>query len=143
MDKVYVVYWSQTGNTEAMANMLKDGIEAAGSVAELVEASEADVEVLASQKGFAIGCPAMGAEELEDSVVEPLVAELESKVNGKSLVLFGSYDWGDGEWMRLWVDRMVAAGASIVGGEGVIANNEPDEAAKEALEKVGAALAEL
>lgn len=143
MEKVYVVYWSQTGNTEAMANMLKEGIEAAGSSVELVEASDANVDELLSQKGFAIGCPAMGAEELEDSVVEPLVASLEGKIQGKSLVLFGSYDWGDGEWMRLWVDRMVAAGASIIGGEGVIANNEPDDEAKEALAKVGAELAAL
>lgn len=92
MDKVYVVYWSQTGNTEAMANMLKEGIEANGAVAELVEAGDADVSVLLEQKGFALGCPAMGSEELEDSVVEPLVASLEGKLDGKSLVLFGSYD---------------------------------------------------
>ena len=98
---------------------------------------------LAAAKGFAIGCPAMGAEELEDSVVEPLVADLEGKVYGKSLVLFGSYDWGDGEWMRLWVDRMTAAGATIVGGEGVIANNEPDADAEAQLKAVGAELAAL
>ena len=101
MDKVYVVYWSQTGNTEAMAKMLVAGVEEAGKQAVLVEAGDAKVDELLAQNGFAIGCPAMGAEELEDSVVEPLVAELEGKVSGKSLVLFGSYDWGDGEWMRL------------------------------------------
>lgn len=143
MDKVYVVYWSQTGNTEAMANMLKEGIEANGAVAELVEAGDADVSVLLEQKGFALGCPAMGSEELEDSVVEPLVASLEGKLDGKSLVLFGSYDWGDGEWMRTWVDRMVEAGATIIGGEGIIANNEPDGDAEAALKAVGAELAAL
>ena len=143
MDKVYVVYWSQTGNTEAMANMLKEGIEANGAVAELVEAGDADVSVLLEQKGFALGCPAMGSEELEDSVVEPLVASLEGKLDGKSLVLFGSYDWGDGEWMRTWVDRMVEVGATIIGGEGVIANNEPDGDAEAALKAVGAELAAL
>ena len=143
MDKVYVVYWSQTGNTEAMANMLKEGIEANGAVAELVEAGDADVSVLLEQKGFALGCPAMGSEELEDSVVEPLVASLEGNLDGKSLVLFGSYDWGDGEWMRTWVDRMVEAGATIIGGEGVIANNEPDGDAEAALKAVGAELAAL
>ena len=143
MDKVYVVYWSQTGNTEAMANMLKEGIEANGAVAELVEAGDADVSVLLEQKGFALGCPAMGSEELEDSVVEPLVASLEGKLDGKSLVLFGSYDWGDGEWMRTWVYRMVEAGATIIGGEGVIANNEPDGDAEAALKAVGAELAAL
>jgi flavodoxin len=85
----------------------------------------------------------MGAEELEDSVVEPLVEALESKVAGKNLVLFGSYDWGDGEWMRTWVDRMKAAGANIVGGEGIIANNEPDAEAEKALKAAGEALAKL
>lgn len=143
MDKVYVVYWSATGNTEAMANMLKDGIEEAGAAAELVEAGDVDINVLLEQKGFAIGCPAMGAEELEDSVVEPLVASLEDKISGKSLVLFGSYDWGDGEWMRLWVDRMITAGATIIGGEGIIANNEPDSEAEAELKKAGTELAGL
>lgn len=143
MDKVYVVYWSATGNTEAMANMLKDGIEEAGATAELVEAGDVDINVLLEQKGFAIGCPAMGAEELEDSVVEPLVASLEDKISGKSLVLFGSYDWGDGEWMRLWVDRMITAGATIIGGEGIIANNEPDSEAEAELKKAGTELAGL
>ena len=143
MEKVYVVYWSQTGNTEAMANMLKSGVEAAGATAELLEASSADADTLAQASGFAIGCPAMGAEELEDSVVEPLVEALESKVAGKNLVLFGSYDWGDGEWMRTWVDRMKAAGANIVGGEGIIANNEPDAEAEKALKAAGEALAKL
>ncbi len=143
MDKVYVVYWSQTGNTEAMAKMLADGIEGAGKAAILVEAENANVDELLEQKAFALGCPAMGAEELEDSVFEPLVAELEGKISGKSLVLFGSYDWGDGEWMRLWVDRMVNAGATVIGGEGIIANNEPDDVAREALENAGKELADL
>ena len=143
MDKVYVVYWSQTGNTEAMAKMLVAGVEEAGKTAVLVEAENANVDELLAQKGFALGCPAMGAEELEDSVVEPLVAELEGKVSGKSLVLFGSYDWGDGEWMRLWVDRMTSAGATVIGGEGVIANKEPDGEAEVALKAVGKELADL
>ncbi len=143
MDKVYVVYWSQTGNTEAMAKMLAAGVEEAGKTAVLVEAENVKTEDLLAEKGFAIGCPAMGAEELEESVVEPLVAELGGKVSGKSLVLFGSYDWGDGEWMRLWVDRMTAAGATVIGGEGVIANNEPDAEAEAALKAVAKELANL
>ena len=143
MDKVYVVYWSQTGNTEAMAKMLVAGVEEAGKQAVLVEAGDAKVDELLAQNGFAIGCPAMGAEELEVSVVEPLVAELEGKVSGKSLVLFGSYDWGDGEWMRLWVERMTNAGATVLGGEGVIANNEPDGEAEAALKAAAKKLADL
>lgn len=140
MEKVYVVYWSQTGNTETMANMLKSGVEAAGATAELLEASNADADTLAQASGFAIGCPAMGAEELEDSVVEPLVEALESKVAGKNLVLFGSYDWGDGQWMRDWEARMTGAGAVMVAPP-VICNNTPDEEGLANCKALGEALA--
>lgn len=143
MDKVYIVYWSQTGNTEAMAKMLASGVEEAGKTSVLVEAENVNVNELLEQKAFALGCPAMGAEELEDSVVEPLVASLEDKIAGKNLVLFGSYDWGDGEWMRLWVERMTNAGATVIGGEGVIANNEPDANAEGRLKTVAKELANL
>ncbi len=143
MEKVYVVYWSGTGNTEAMANMLADGVKAAGAVAEVAEMDGMDASVLAQQSAFALGSPAMGDEELEDTIVEPFVAELEKCVSGKKIVLFGSYDWGDGEWMRSWAERMKNAGAEILGGEGIIANNEPDDEAKEKLEEAGRKLAEL
>ena len=76
---------------------------------------------------LALGCPAMGAEELEDTEFEPFFAGIEGKISGKKIALFGSYDWGDGEWMRLWADRVKAAGAEVVGGEGLIANNTPDD----------------
>ncbi len=143
MDKVYVVYWTQTGNTEAMAKMLAEGVKDAGKEAEVVFADAVKVDDLVAQPGFALGCPAMGAEELEESIVEPLVSELEGKVSGKNIVLFGSYDWGDGEWMRLWVERLQNAGATIVGGEGIIANLEPDGEAEEKLKAAGAQLAAL
>ena len=141
MEKVSIVYWSQTGNTEAMANMLAKGVEEAGASAEVIEVSDASASDLLSQAGFALGCPAMGAEELEDSVFEPFISEIESGLSGKKVVLFGSYDWGDGEWMRLWVERMQNAGANIIGGEGIIANLEPDDDAKAALEAAGKQLA--
>lgn len=143
MEKVSIVYWSQTGNTEAMAKMIAQGAEEAGAKAELIEVSSANVDELIALPGFAIGCPAMGAEELEDAEVEPFVASIEGKVSGKSLLLFGSYDWGDGEWMRIWQDRMTAKGASLVTGEGVIANNAPDAEAEAKLKAAGAELAKL
>ena len=143
MEKVSIVYWSQTGNTEAMAKMIAKGAEEAGAKAELIEVSSANVDELLALPGFAIGCPAMGAEELEDAEVEPFVASIEGKVSGKSLLLFGSYDWGDGEWMRIWQDRMTAKGASLVTGEGVIANNAPDAEAEAKLKAAGAELAKL
>lgn len=142
MSKIKVVYWSSTGNTEAMAQAIARGIESAGGQAELLEADSVSADDLKDDAVFALGCPAMGAEELEDSVVEPLVADLEGSVSGKKIALFGSYDWGDGEWMRSWTERMEKAGAEIVGGEGLICNNTPDEEGIEACEKLGVKLAE-
>ena len=142
MSKIKVVDWSSTGNTETMAQAIAKGIESAGSEAELLEADNVSAEDLKDDAVFALGCPAMGAEELEDSVVEPLVADLEGSVSGKKIALFGSYDWGDGEWMRTWTERMEKAGAEIVGGEGLICNNTPDEEGIAACEKLGVKLAE-
>ncbi len=142
MSKIKVVYWSSTGNTEAMAQAIARGIESAGGQAELLEADSVSADDLKDDAVFALGCPAMGAEELEDSVVEPLVADLEGSVSGKKIALFGSYDWGDGEWMRSWTERMEKAGAEIVGGEGLICNNTPDEEGIEACEKLGVKLTE-
>ena len=127
MDKVIVVYWSQTGNTEMMANAIGEG------------AKEAGKEAVA----FALGCPAMGAEVLEEAEMEPFVCDVEKFVGGKSIVLFGSYGWGDGQWMRDWVDRMSAAGANILGNEGIMAHETPDEAVLDECKAVGKQLASL
>ena len=143
MEKVSIVYWSQTGNTEAMAQMLAKGVEEAGAAAEVIEVSDADAATLLAQPAFALGCPAMGAEELEDSVFEPFISSIEGSLSGKQVLLFGSYDWGDGEWMRLWQERMEKAGAVIVTGEGLIANNAPDGEAEASLKAAGAALAKI
>ncbi|EJP24244.1 MAG: flavodoxin [Lachnoanaerobaculum sp.] len=140
MEKAIIVYWSSTGNTEAMANVIAEGVKAAGGTPELVFVDSVNVDELLAQPAFAIGCPAMGAEELDESV-DSFVSEIEGKVSGKNILLFGSYDWGDGEWMRLWVERMQNAGANIIGGEGIIANLEPDDDAKAALEAAGKQLA--
>ena len=140
MEKAIIVYWSSTGNTEAMANVIAEGVKAAGGTPELVLVDSVKVDELLAQPAFAIGCPAMGAEELDESV-DSFVSEIEGKVSGKNILLFGSYDWGDGEWMRLWVERMQNAGANIIGGEGIIANLEPDDDAKAALEAAGKQLA--
>ena len=140
MDKAIIVYWSSTGNTEAMANSIAEGVKEAGKTPELVFVDNVNVDELLAQPAFAIGCPAMGAEELDESV-DSFVSEIEGKVSGKNILLFGSYDWGDGEWMRIWQDRMTAKGASLVTGEGVIPNNAPDDDAKEALVAAGKQLA--
>ena len=137
---ISVVYWSGTGNTQAMAEAVAEGIKAAGQEAELLEVGNADAKTVAEEAAFALGCPAMGAEVLEESEMEPFVEELESYVSGKKILLFGSYGWGDGEWMRNWEERAKNDGATLVGGEGLIVNETPDD---EALEKCAALGAEL
>ena len=98
---VSVVYWSGTGNTQAMAEAVAEGIQAAGAEANVVEVADADAAALALENAFALGCPSMGAEQLEETEMEPFVESLESLVSGKKILLFGSYGWGDGEWMRV------------------------------------------
>lgn len=137
---VPVVYWSGTGNTRAMAGAVAEGIRSAGAEPILMEVADADVAVLVSEDVFALGCPSMGAEQLEETEMEPFVESLEPFVSGKKILLFGSYGWGDGEWMRDWAERMRNAGAVLIRDEGVITNESPDE---EALEECCAAGKEL
>lgn len=143
MDKVYVIFWTQGGNTGMMAQAVGDGVTEAGKEVVFLQPLEADINVLKDVKGFAMGCPAMGDEVLEETEMEPFVAEVESIVAGKSIALFGSYGWGDGQWMRDWVDRMKAAGATIVSGDGVMAHDAPDEDDKANCKMLGTALANL
>ena len=143
MDKIYVVYWSQSGNTAAMADAVGQGITEAGKEAEVIEVSSASLDALKEEKAFALGCPAMGAEVLEESEMEPFVAEVESFAAGKTIALFGSYGWGDGEWMRTWAERMEQAGAQIVGGEGLICHGTPGADAIDECESLGREVAGL
>lgn len=143
MDKINVVYWSQSGNTQAMAEAVGRGIEAAGKVAAVTDVSSASPEELKAAKVFALGCPAMGAEVLEEGEMEPFVSDVETFAAGKTIALFGSYGWGDGQWMRDWVDRMNAAGANVLNGEGVICNEMPDDAGLAECEALGKKLAEI
>ena len=127
MDKVYVVYWSQTGNTQAMAEAIGKGVTEAGKEAIVVDVNSASLDDLKAAKGFALGCPAMGAEVLEEMEMEPFVCDVEGFATGKTIALFGSYGWGDGQWMRDWVDRMNGAGANVMNGEGLMCREVPDE----------------
>lgn len=141
MDKIYVVYWSQSGNTQAMAEAVGNGIVSAGKEAEVVNVGEASIEELKKAKGFALGCPAMGAEVLEESEMEPFVSEVEGFAAGKPIALFGSYGWGDGQWMRDWVERMEDAGAVVLNGEGLICQDAPGEDIISECEALGKQLA--
>lgn len=132
---MYVVYFSSTGNTEIMAKAVAEGMESTGVSVEVVEFENITSSALDEECAFALGCSAMGDEELDDAYAEPFVSELEGKISGKKVVLFGSYDWGDGEWMRKWEERMNDAGAIVVAT--VIANNEPDAEAVDECKEAG------
>lgn len=143
METVKIIFWSQGGNTAAMAAAVAEGVQEAGSKAEIINVSDASAADLQSMKGFALGCPAMGAEVLEEMEMEPFMCELEGSLAGKSVGLFGSYGWGDGQWMRDWEERCKAAGAAVVGGEGVICQETPDDDAIASCRALGRALAAL
>lgn len=140
MKKVAVVYWSMTGNTEAMANAVCDGAKEAGAEVSLFSASEFDAGMVGDYDAIGFGCPAMGDETLEEDEFEPMFSACEEKLAGKSVVLFGSYDWGVGDWMESWKERTSGDGA-VLAAEPVIANLEPVDEAIAACEALGKALA--
>ena len=139
MSKVAVVFWSGTGNTEAMAESVTAGITAAGGTAETVALSDFTADKIDEYDAVAFGCPSMGAEQLEDTEFEPMFNGIEGKLAGKKIALFGSYGWGDGEWMRNWEEQCKGLGA-VMAADFVICNNEPDDEAKAACEALGKAL---
>lgn len=142
MSKITVAYWSGTGNTEAMAEAVGEGIKAAGKECAVVSISDISASDLEGETSFALGCPAMGAEVLEEGEMEPFVEEVEKFAKGKNIALFGSYGWGDGEWMREWEKRVTDAGAKLAN-ESVIVNDSPDEDAVTACNGLGKIVATL
>ena len=140
MSKVAVVYWSGTGNTEAMANKVAEGAKSAGAEVELYTAADFGAPRLAEYDAIAFGCPSMGSEQLEEEEFEPMFEGCKDGLSGKKLGLFGSYGWGDGEWMRNWEEACRAAGAVLVS-EGVICCEAPDAEAENKCAALGKALA--
>lgn len=128
MSRMSVIYWSQTGNTEAMAQAVAEGAAAAGAEVKLMEVTQATAGDVQEHDLVAFGCPAMGAEVLEEMDFEPFFTAVEGALKGKKVALFGSYGWGDGQWMREWQDRVLRAGAQLYQGEGLILNETPDAA---------------
>ena len=141
MSKVAVVYWSSTGNTEAMANAVADGIREKGGEAVLHTCEDFDGSKVAEYDAIAFGCPAMGDEVLEDTEFEPMFDGCKDALKGKNIALFGSYGWGDGEWMRDWEARMQSAGAELVGGAGLMCHETPDAEGLEECKELGRQLA--
>ena len=141
MSKVAVVYWSGTGNTEAMAQAVADGVKEKGGEVELRTSAEFDAAQVDAFDAIAFGCPAMGVEELEESEFAPMFKACEGKLSGKKIALFGSYGWGDGEWMRSWEKDCDDAEINLVC-ESVICQEAPDGDTLEACRAMGKLLAE-
>ena len=127
MKNITVIFWSGTGNTEIMANAIAEGAKVNGDIVKVLNVEEATKEDVINSDLIALGCPAMGSEVLEEDLMEPFVESLSDiDYNDKAFALFGSYDWGDGEWMRDWQDRMASYGAKLVD-DGLIVNQTPDD----------------
>lgn len=139
MSKYAVVYWSGTGNTEKMALAVQEGIQQAGAEVDVFQASQFCAEKMDVYAGAAFGCPSMGVEQLESDEFEPMFQSVEPKLKGKRVALFGSYDWGDGEWMRTWQESVEQLGCVLVA-DGLIANNEPDDEALASCRALGETL---
>ncbi len=136
MSKIAIVYWSGTGNTEAMANFVAEGAKAAGAEVDMFQAGDFQPSMIDEYVGFAFGCPSMGSEQLEETEFQPMWDGVKDRLNGKKVVLFGSYGWGDGEWMRTWEAE---ASCGIL--ETYICNEAPGDAEAEACKELGAKLA--
>ena len=141
MKKILIVYWSSSGNTEIMAKQIAEGASEAGAEVMLKNVSEAKTAMVKDADALAFVCPAMGDEVLEEGEMEPFISGLgEADLSGKALGLFGSYDWGGGQWMRNWVERMKKLGA-LVAGEGIIAQLEPSADVSNQCRELGKQLA--
>ena len=128
-----VVYYSASGNTEKMANLIAEGIANGGKTAEVINVSNANADIFDNEEIVILGCPAMGDEVLEENEFEPFVEEISSKISGKKVALFGSYGWGDGQWMRDWQERMESLGCTLIA-DGLIIQNEPEDNSPECIE---------
>lgn len=141
MSKILIVYWSGSGNTEKMAELIAQGALTAGAEVELKNVSYISPDIVDGYNIIALGSPAMGVEVIEEQEMEPFVESISTKINGKKIALFGSYGWGDGEWMRSWEDRMKNYGAQIV--DTVIVNETPEGESEQECIGLGAKLALL
>lgn len=139
MSKIAVVYWSGTGNTEAMANAVDEGAKSTGAEVSVLTAGEFSADMADNFTAIAFGCPSMGSEQLEDSEFEPMFDAVSTKLKGKTIGLFGSYGWGDGEWMRNWAEHCLGLGC-IMPTDFVICNEAPDDDAIKACKALGEAL---
>ena len=137
-NKINIIFWSGTGNTEAMAEAIYNGSNKSEN-SKLLTVDKATIDDVKEADVLFLGCPSMGVEELEESTMEPFVEEVCGFASGKTIGLFGSYGWGDGEWMRTWEETCKADGA-VIACESVLANEAPDDDAVAACQALGKAL---
>ena len=126
MKKIAVLYWSGTGNTEIMAKKIAEGALNNKTIVELMNIENASNKDIINSDLIAIGCPAMGAEELEDSEMIPFIESIKDYVSNKKIALFGSYGWGDGTWINDWKIEMEGYGAIVVL-DSLMINETPNE----------------
>ena len=122
-----------------MASAVSEGIKEKGGEAVLLSAADFSASMMDDYDAVAFGCPSMGVEELEESEFAPMFESCEAKLSGKKIALFGSYGWGDGEWMRNWEETCKSDGA-VLAADPVICNDAPDDDAVSACKALGAAL---
>lgn len=140
MGKINVIYWSGTGNTEKMAEAIVEGAKGEGAEVNLIPVSVASVDDVKNVEKVAFGCPAMGAEELEEAEMRPFMDMVNPLLSGKKVVIFGSYEWADGEWMKTWQDEIEGTGAKLIA-DGFAAYDSPDEDAIDECNALGKELA--
>ncbi|MBN1057545.1 flavodoxin [Clostridium botulinum] len=137
-----IIYWSGTGNTEAMANLIAKGIEESGIKTEMINISSANVDNLKDENIVVLGCPSMGDEELEGGEFLPFLENVQEDLKNKKVILFGSYGWGDGQWMRSWEEEMTASGVNVAL-EPLIVNYAPEGESGEQCIQYGREIAKL
>ena len=142
MSKAIIVYWTGSGNTEIMAEKIKDGIDSCGYDVKMCMVDEIESEELLTYNNIIFGCPSMGEEILEETEFEPFFSEIEKNIENKNIALFGSYGWGDGEWMKTWEERVRNSGA-ILFKEGLIINYTPEEEDERICENFGKEFGEI
>ena len=140
MGKIAVIYWSAGGNTEAMAKAIARGISSENVGADVFSVSEFGSKSVNDYEKLALGCPSMGAEVLEECEFEPFLSSIEHGLAGEKVALFGSYGWGDGEWMRTWEQECRTAHIALCC-ESVICCEAPGDIELEACRELGRELA--
>ena len=141
MSRMNIIYWSASGNTEAMANAIAEGAKAAGADVKLCQVSDIGADAALDCDLLALGCPAMGDEVLEESEFDPFFTQIEGRLSGRKVAIFGSYGWGDGQWMRDWQDRVIKAGGQLFRGEGLMVNEAPDDSGLDQSRSIGGGFA--